>query len=253
MVEAPTAPVTPPITPAPISASNIKPEFRGKFIYSTPGSGKTTISKTDPNIVDTDDLMVEEMNKRHPKFKQNPGEPIQDFIYRYVKKYDHKKEINQIVLKQVKEAVAQGKTVLTGTLAFIKEADFVFRMNPENSRAISRFGTIEKAKEFAELEKQTVADEKKKAVETKGIEQDILNTIQVAPTAPVAAPVTTDAKPEVDLSNISENLPNVNESNAQNAADILSSLGIDVTGQLGLNFPNANDTDTDITNKKCKE
>jgi hypothetical protein len=61
------------------------------------------------------------------------------------------------------------------------------------------------------------------------------------------------AKPEVDLSNLSENLPNVNESNAQNAADILSSLGIDVTGQLGLNFPNANDTDTDITNKKCKE
>ena len=61
------------------------------------------------------------------------------------------------------------------------------------------------------------------------------------------------AKPEVDLSNLSENLPNVNESNAQNAADILSSLGIDVTGQIGLNFPNANDTDTDITNKKCKE
>jgi hypothetical protein len=61
------------------------------------------------------------------------------------------------------------------------------------------------------------------------------------------------AKPEVDLISLSENLPNVNESNAQNAADILSSLGIDVTGQIGLNFPNANDTDTDITNKKCKE
>lgn len=151
----------------------IMTQYVGKFIYSTPGSGKTTLSKVADRVVDTDDLMVEEMTRRHPDFKQEVTEKIQDFIFRYVKTHDHKAEINKIVLDRVKQLVAQGNTVLTGTTAFIKDVDFVFRMNPESKQAIERFGSVEKAKEFAQVEKDLVEKAGKTAVETKRMQETL--------------------------------------------------------------------------------
>jgi hypothetical protein len=182
----------------------VRSQYVGKIIYSTPGSGKTTLANTDENIIDTDELIVEEMNKRHPDFKQEADEPIQEFILRYVKKFDHKAEINNIVLNQAKELAASGKTILTGTMAFIKDADIVFRMNPASSRAIERFGSVEKAKDFAKKEKDEANKAKKKSIETKGIEQSIMTSF-------VSTPVTQTPKEERDNIIAPENTPTPNE------------------------------------------
>jgi hypothetical protein len=182
----------------------VRSPYVGKIIYSTPGSGKTTLANTDENIIDTDELIVEEMNKRHPDFKQEANEPIQEFILRYVKKFDHKAEINKIVLNQAKELAASGKTVLTGTMAFIKDADIVFRMNPASSRAIERFGSVEKAKDFAKKEKDEANKAKKKSIETKGIEQSIMTSF-------VSTPVTQTPKEERDNIIAPENTSTPNE------------------------------------------
>jgi hypothetical protein len=178
----------------------VRSQYVGKIIYSTPGSGKTTLANTDENIIDTDELIVEEMNKRHPDFKREADEPIQEFILRYVKKFDHKAEINNIVLNQAKELAASGKTILTGTMAFIKDADIVFRMNPTSSRAIERFGSVEKAKDFAKKEKDEANKAKKKSIETKGIEQSIMTSF-------VSVPVTQTPKEERDNIIAPENTP----------------------------------------------
>ena len=162
----------------------IKPQFEGKFIYSTPGSGKTTLSRVVENVVDTDDLMVDEMTRRHPDFKQNPDESIQNFIFRYVKEFDHKKEINEIVLQNVKKLTSEGKTVLTGTIAFIKDADFVFRMRPENERVQKRFGSLEEAKNFSAKERELTSQANKQYIETTGIEKSIAENLPQS-TAPV--------------------------------------------------------------------
>ena len=190
----------PGFTPVEVQEVTIKPEFVGKIIYSTPGSGKTTLSLTAKNVIDTDNLIVEEMGRRHPNFKQNTGESIQDFIFRYVKEYDHKSEINAIVLEKSKKLAAEGKTVLTGTMAFIKDADIVFRMNPENERAIQRFGSVEKAKEFAAKEKQEVQNANKKALETQAIEKSITENL-VEPTIPVVTPT----QPSISVTGININ------------------------------------------------
>jgi hypothetical protein len=153
--------------------STIKPGFVGKIVYATPGSGKTTLAESTNNIVDMDKLMMEEMTKRQPDFKQDENETIQDAIYRYVITYKDKSSVNSAVLDEAKKLAAQGKTVLTGTLAFIKDADIVLRMNPESLRAINKFKTLEKSKEFARKEKAAAAN--KGATETKAIEETLMD------------------------------------------------------------------------------
>jgi len=212
----------------------VRSQYVGKFIYSTPGSGKTTLANTDENIIDTDELIVEEMNKRHPDFKQEANEPIQEFILRYVIKYDHKAEINKIVLNQVKELTASGKTVLTGTMAFIKDVDVVFRMNPTSSRAIERFGSVEKAKDFAKKEKDEANKAKKKSIETKGIEQSIMTSF-------VSEPVTQTPKEERDNIIEPENTPKPEEGG-------LGSLLDDEMYRSGKNLDLENITSEDIKN-----
>lgn len=142
--------------------NDIKEEFKGKFIYATPGAGKTTLAQGMQGVVDTDVLMIEEMKKRHPEFFAESGESIQSFIYRYVKTHDHKGEIDKIVLNQAKELANQGYTVLTGTAAFIKDADIVITAPVTLERVAQRFKTAQAAETFANKE----AEEIKKAGKT---------------------------------------------------------------------------------------
>jgi len=124
----------------------IKSEYRGKFIYATPGSGKTTIAEQAIDVIDTDDLMVEEMLKRHPEFTRKENESIQDYILRYVKEYPtEKNSINDDVYDRVREYLDQGKTVLTGTKAFIPDVDFAISVPASNERVLERFKNSEEA------------------------------------------------------------------------------------------------------------
>ena len=114
--------------------SQLKNKYKGKFIYATPGSGKTTIAKELDDVIDTDDLMLDVMFELHPLFIKKENESTQDFIFRYVIEYKNKDEIDKIVLGRVEQLLTEGKTILTGTRAFLSKVNFSFSIDNENVR-----------------------------------------------------------------------------------------------------------------------
>lgn len=136
--------------------NDIKEEFKGKFIYATPGAGKTTLAQGMQGVVDTDVLMIEEMKKRHPEFFAEAGESIQNFIYRYASSFNEKADIDKVVLNQAKELASQGYTVLTGTIAFIKDADIVITAPTTLERVAERFKNAQAAETFSNKEAEEI-------------------------------------------------------------------------------------------------
>lgn len=116
--------------------SSLKEKYKGKFIYATPGSGKTTIAQELDDVIDTDDLMIEVMSELNPEFVKDENQSTQDFILEYVKKYKNKDEVNKIVLGRIMNLIADGKTVLTGTIAFLPNpnVDIAFSVDNKNVR-----------------------------------------------------------------------------------------------------------------------
>ena len=90
------------------------------------------------------------------------NETDQNFIFRFTKIFGTgaKNKINESVLTRINELKLQGKTILTGSIAFIKDSDVVLTVPSSNSRVIQRFGNEEAADKFLEKEK--------KAAETSG-------------------------------------------------------------------------------------
>ena len=109
--------------------SNIKQKYKGKFIYATPGSGKTTIAKELEDVIDTDDLMLDVMSELHPEFVKGENDTVQEFILDYVERYKNKDEVNELVYIKVQDLLSQGKTVLTGTIAFLNRVDTAFSVD----------------------------------------------------------------------------------------------------------------------------
>lgn len=111
------------------SKSQLKNKYKGKFIYATPGSGKTTIAKELEDVIDTDDLMLDVMSELHPEFVKGENDTVQEFILDYVERYKNKDEVNELVYIKVKDLLSQGKTVLTGTIAFLNRIDTAFSVD----------------------------------------------------------------------------------------------------------------------------
>lgn len=114
--------------------SQLKNKYKGKFIYATPGSGKTTIAQELDDVIDTDDLILDVISELHPEFFRLDNESTQDFILRYVTTYQNKDEINKLVLGRVEQLLTEGKTVLTGTRAFLPKVNYAFSIDNENVR-----------------------------------------------------------------------------------------------------------------------
>ena len=123
----------------------LKPKFKGKLIYVTPGAGKTTAVENNIGVIDSDVIMAEVMKSLEPDFKMLPNETIQDFIYRYTLEFNNKTKVNNRVIKRANELIIDNYTVLTGTLKIAKEADYVFVAPPNNKRIQNRFGSYEEA------------------------------------------------------------------------------------------------------------
>jgi len=123
----------------------LKPKYKGKLIYVTPGAGKTTAVENNIGVLDSDVIMVEVMKSLEPDFKMLPDETIQDFIYRYTLEFNNKTKVNNRVIKKANELQDDNYTVLTGTLKIATVADYVFLIPPTNSRVQTRFGGFENA------------------------------------------------------------------------------------------------------------
>ena len=120
----------------------LSPQFEGKIIYFSPGLGKTTLVNQYPDqFVDMDVLLYEEF-KDEPGFEnatpETFGSVISD-VYKKVKynqeafdKFDSIKNVHyNNAFKKAKALANQGKTVLTGSGAFISRADFSIKATDE--------------------------------------------------------------------------------------------------------------------------
>ena len=123
----------------------IKEKYRGKIIYCTPGSGKTTLVESHILFVDADVLMKETIEERHPEFPFLEGMTIQNYIRDFTRIYKYKTKINNAVLKKAHKLCDDGLTVLTGTLKLSKNADFALVLKPDNPRLLMRFNTFKES------------------------------------------------------------------------------------------------------------
>ena len=139
---------------------NIIPKYRGKLIYVTPGSGKTTLVGQNKCLIDTDELMVKEIQQLYPDFSRLRKETIQSYFKRFSDTYNNKTKINNRVLKKCQELLDDGLTILTGTIKFAKNADFVYVINPNNERLVNRFGSEELVIEFHKKEVKFLQNQK---------------------------------------------------------------------------------------------
>jgi len=138
------------------NTGQIAEEFKGKFIYVSPGAGKTTLAETNENIVDADQLIIEEINKAYPDFTRKADETDQEFINRFTKNYRTKRvAINNAVRTRVEALLIEGKTVLTGTLAFANDVDLAFTLKASDPKLLKRFSSTQEASDFLAREQET--------------------------------------------------------------------------------------------------
>lgn len=136
----------------------LKKPFEKKLIYVTPGAGKTFLSDKNIKFYDADELMLEEIQRLYPEFIRKSKESIQEYIFRFSIEYNRKRLINELVLKKARLLNDDGFTVLTGTLKLAKYADHVFVIDPYNPRLKNRFGTLERALEWHNIEVQKIRE-----------------------------------------------------------------------------------------------
>jgi len=120
----------------------LSPQFEGKIIYFSPGLGKTTLVNQYPDqFVDMDVLLYEEF-KDEPGFENATPETFGSTIsaiYKRIKNdqpsfdaFDAIKNTHyNNAFKKAKTLASQGKTVLTGSGAFISRADFSVKATNE--------------------------------------------------------------------------------------------------------------------------
>lgn len=174
----------------------VHPEYQGKVIFVTPGSGKTNLAKTNEQVVDADDLLLEAIQELNPEY------PISDQLTAAQNIFDairyagiDKTKLYNIGRQKVKEMAAKGKTVITSSTEFMKDADYV--MNQTNPEFI-----IEKYDRMKEL----TGDTGKATII--GIYQDIQEVIKKSPQELVGVtPVQEETEvPEITIEDINNNL-----------------------------------------------
>ena len=111
--------------------------FKGKIIYFSPGLGKTTLVELYPDqFVDMDVLLYEEF-KNDPGFENATPENIGEVVFSMYNiknpNFGALKDARYAsAFKKAQALAAQGKTVLTGSVAFISSADYSIKASNED-------------------------------------------------------------------------------------------------------------------------
>ena len=128
--------------------SQVLPEnIKGKLIYATPGTGKSTfvMQTLDNNYIDADNIMVSEIEKagyRAKKLDESPQEYIEEFSFSANNKTGlTKNDLNKKVFSIIEDLLAEGKTVFTGTLKLLADSDIAILGTESHEGVKSRLGT----------------------------------------------------------------------------------------------------------------
>jgi ribosomal protein L19E len=102
--------------------------YKGAFVFMSPGSGKTSFSRKNSNIIDADDLTLSVIKEVEPSFEMKkydkPGKAIYDFLVdRKTLTWD---QLYTRVYEKAQIYMNMGKTVVTGSSNLMKFADYVF-------------------------------------------------------------------------------------------------------------------------------
>lgn len=137
-----------PVTP-------VNDEYIGKIIYMTPGSGKEELAKNNSNVVDVDDLILQTAQDLKPIFK--PDLSIEK--YKQIgRAYDSvgKKELQDQVVKNMKELASKGMTLITSSVGLMKNADIIMvQQKPE--LIVKGYDIMSEIGEVTNLDKITIA------------------------------------------------------------------------------------------------
>jgi hypothetical protein len=181
------------------SGLELTDDVKGKIVYATPGSGKSTLVVDDIRLVDMDKLLIEEMMSRQPQFTKKEKESDQEFIYRYSTTFSDKEDVNRTVANKARMLADAGKTVLTGSLSMIPYADVVVTVPPSNQRVIERFKNKANAGTYTKKEAGYVEQYDKENTNGLIIElekEELEDVIYAKPgeAPPAEAPVETEVK-----------------------------------------------------------
>lgn len=148
-----TAPVIEETKKAPTTPIN--DEYIGKIIYMTPGSNKEELAKNNSNVVDVDDLILQTAQDLKPIFK--PDLSIEK--YKQIgRAYDSvgKKELQDQVVKNMKELASKGMTLITSSVGLMKHADIIMiQQKPE--LIVKGYDIMSEIEELTNLDKTTIA------------------------------------------------------------------------------------------------
>lgn len=120
----------------------LKPQYEGKLIFIQDGGGKSTIKKFNKDVVDSDDL-----------FKQIAPNGL------YAIPEEQREKALQDYAQAIRDEVAKGKTVLTGNIALLQEADVVI-YNSSAENTVTRTSATDRENPFSDkkrAEKQGTA------------------------------------------------------------------------------------------------
>lgn len=121
--------------------TSLKKEYQGKLIYSTPGTGKTNLTKQFPEqLTDFDDLLVAVIKEHNPKADVN-NDTLGKYIYDMYAASDKMDRVNKnkieaqieayynAALVSARKVVKSGRSVLTGSTRFLLDSDVAFISN----------------------------------------------------------------------------------------------------------------------------
>jgi len=110
-----------------VDTGGIKPEFKGKFIYSTPGSGKSTIAKNIDGVVDMDDIL-HHLLVQVEGFENVPNDKsLNENLYNLFKIDDGKtaRKLYEQAVQAARALTSQGHVVLTGSSRLLEDVDVI--------------------------------------------------------------------------------------------------------------------------------
>lgn len=189
-----------PKEPVTFSTDAINPAYEGKVIFITPGSGKTKLAKNNKDIIDADQLLLETISEIKPDFPISDQISAGQNIYEAIRHGGvNRAELYNKTRAKIKEITDRGQTVLTSSVEFMKNSDFLLIQTNEDF-ILDKYDRMKELNELNNLSNPN----------TIAINQDISEAIKKTPAELLGSMETIDTEEptvtEPTIEDINQNL-----------------------------------------------